>query len=1059
VTTPISVAQTVSAKSRGQLGGAVSQLRLGLLGESVIELGSTRVDPTATHLFSLLLYLGVERGRAVSRTELCSMLFPKSSPEDASHSLRQLIYRAKRVGAPVQCSGAALILSRDSVEDDLSRLLSASHLDRDLISPGRLEVLPHYSPPTEALSSWLDGFRERVRPQLIRVLTRALGTARSDSDWRCVEAIASTLSELDPCNETAILGRAEALARIGSKRDALALLRQFEEEVGKSAGALTLPPRVLARRIADAYAPDVSPIDTPMFGRDKELSRLMSFWSRAKRGHFTSVLVCGSESIGKTRLVAECAASIQIDGTGAVIVTRRTPLDSQRPLSLFADTAKQILALRGAAGCSPHTYALITRLTRTLDTQEPQSGEQREAEYSHLTVRRAVTDIFDSVVSERPLCLVIDDADHLDEASRALLKHLQTALIARPCLVLFVSRLPAAADWLGATRIRLGPLEQADATKLAQTVDACLGNALSRHAQERIIGLAAGNPGHLRLLLADVAHSQRDDSIPQDFVAAIDARLSSLSPKALHVMQACALFGSPCSTNDLSRLTGLARYSLLGSIQELEDSLLITFGGEHFQCASGLIHDRVRAVTTPGVAALMHLRAARHLERLASRAFTSQALSWKIAEHWHKAGEPQSALLWRQRCWQHLVSIGQPMEAVEGIRAALESANSIEERAGLLSSLAIGLRAIGDFTELVQVLQDRIALANGVSDTVEQRSSLAFDLFEARAVHSPDVQPLVKPLEAHLRNTHLDTTRRLRAARMLMVGADHCFDPAAAKAAFAQLRNLRTSDPYARLSRLSTCLIYHTVFGERSDALACIDQIEQETQNTERSWERIAAAKSCHIAQRVVAAGPLASDWLANAFQECRETGVRRTALSIAGLLSVTQFDDGCIDESLRWGAIAEDIARHLATDESGIDFVVAQIDLALNAGDLRRAYAFLKRLATIVPRRAPGPRVRREMLVYKVRVDQFAGRVTPVEDIKELLCLHERGSRLGRHDDNVEVLYVALLERGEAARASDMLREYLTEERRELRRCNYWLRTRTAGDDVWSDPSVKHLA
>jgi hypothetical protein len=98
-------------------------------------------------------------------------------------------------------------------------------------------------------------------------------------------------------------------------------------------------------------------------------------------------------------------------------------------------------------------------------------------------------------------------------------------------------------------------------------------------------------------------------------------------------------------------------------------------------------------------------------------------------------------------------------------------------------------------------------------------------------------------------------------------------------------------------------------------------------------------------------------------------------------------------------------------------------------------------------------------MLVYKVRVDQFAGRVTPVKDIKELLCLHERGSRLGRHDDNVEVLYVALLERGEAARASDMLREYLTEERRELRRCNYWLRTRTAGDDVWSDPSVKHLA
>jgi hypothetical protein len=55
--------------------------------------------------------------------------------------------------------------------------------------------------------------------------------------------------------------------------------------------------------------------------------------------------------------------------------------------------------------------------------------------------------------------------------------------------------------------------------------------------------------------------------------------------------------------------------------------------------------------------------------------------------------------------------------------------------------------------------------------------------------------------------------------------------------------------------------------------------------------------------------------------------------------------------------------------------------------------------------------------------------------------------------------LYVALLQAGEEQRASRMLREYLMQARREVRRCNYWLRARTSGDEVWSDPSARHLA
>ena len=46
----------------------MSQIRLRILGESVIQVGETIVEPSATHVFALLLYLVIERGKLVSQT-------------------------------------------------------------------------------------------------------------------------------------------------------------------------------------------------------------------------------------------------------------------------------------------------------------------------------------------------------------------------------------------------------------------------------------------------------------------------------------------------------------------------------------------------------------------------------------------------------------------------------------------------------------------------------------------------------------------------------------------------------------------------------------------------------------------------------------------------------------------------------------------------------------------------------------------------------------------------------------------------------------------------------
>src|SRR5688500_16651114 len=192
-------------------------MKLRMLGVSQIELGTRDVRPTATHLFSLLLYVALERGRVISRTELASQLFPGINESDSSHSLRQLLYRAKGIGAPLVVLKSDVHVVPDAVEDEICTLLASGRVANKYLKSGHLSILPHFEPPTPPLCPWLERYRDRVRLELIHLLAADLHAARTRADWRLVADISTSLLELDPLNETATLSAAEALARLGSK--------------------------------------------------------------------------------------------------------------------------------------------------------------------------------------------------------------------------------------------------------------------------------------------------------------------------------------------------------------------------------------------------------------------------------------------------------------------------------------------------------------------------------------------------------------------------------------------------------------------------------------------------------------------------------------------------------------------------------------------------------------------------------------------------------------------------------------------------------------------------
>src|SRR5437764_11646803 len=82
---------------------------LNIIGDSAIEWSGERLSGGAARLLALVLLLTLDGQKPRSRRSLESLLFDEASSEhDAAHSLRQLVYRLRRLGLEVTDSAGQL---------------------------------------------------------------------------------------------------------------------------------------------------------------------------------------------------------------------------------------------------------------------------------------------------------------------------------------------------------------------------------------------------------------------------------------------------------------------------------------------------------------------------------------------------------------------------------------------------------------------------------------------------------------------------------------------------------------------------------------------------------------------------------------------------------------------------------------------------------------------------------------------------------------------------------------------------------------------------------------
>ncbi len=337
-----------------------------------------------------------------------------------------------------------------------------------------------------------------------------------------------------------------------------------------------------------------------------------------------AMLFIGESGIGKSRLldfVAEQASQKDV----RVIAARCFESEAVRPYGCWADALRSLIE---------ETADLSARrdLALFLPSREIPVGD----EGTRTRLFATVTTLLTTIAAQRPLVVVIDDLQWIDEASASLL-HYSLRTSERPAPFLFVGaaradeiednpwckRLVAALVRDGVIkRIKLGPLGADEAVQFFGP-DADAGEVADA------LRKSGGNP----LFLTELANAGRHgrQASGRDLDALIGDRIARLDEPERELIIFASAMARAFKPELLGAAVGLPELQLIERIDRLERRGLLKPGGDgRFDFA----HDLIRQTTYRGLSQprrrLIHRRIARALDEAAQR---DQTLAGELAYH------------------------------------------------------------------------------------------------------------------------------------------------------------------------------------------------------------------------------------------------------------------------------------------------------------------------------------------------------------------------------------------------------------------------------------------
>lgn len=558
---------------------------------------------------AVLVYLGRSPRLRRSRDHLVGLLWPEKGETAARHSLNEAIRVIRRAAGDeaLVSEGSQIRLAPSTVELDVDQLerLAATN---DWVAATELingEFMDGFSiPEASEFEDWLTAERKHWKQTSRDVLLgrgeELLSRGQSEEAARMAERV----WQIDPAAETAISFAMRALTLAGNTAAALDRYEAFASRLKSDSGSEPgLELRALARRVRDDRLHRPTPPrereqrdsrTVPLIGRERQLGDLLALWQSCRETGAAVALIQGDSGLGKSRLIEELVLRAALDGAS---VARARGVESDREeswMGLRALVRGGMIDFPGVAGGPAEAHASIGRLAgEWLERFPARNGS------SVMPYQQAITEILRVSSEERPIVLVIDDAQWLDRESLLAIEAVLRDLKPHPVLMVIAAasqpprvELESLTEKIGRdTRgsvLQLKPLEELELMELARWWLPRFNDAEIDRVTRRVAADSAGLPLLAVELFRAVAlgmdlhklgawpqptrtlDQTLPANLPPSVVAAIRVAFRRLSSSSQAVLSVAAAMAEPVAPEQLAQASGLALDEVHTSLDELE---------------------------------------------------------------------------------------------------------------------------------------------------------------------------------------------------------------------------------------------------------------------------------------------------------------------------------------------------------------------------------------------------------------------------------------------------------------------------------------------------------
>jgi len=457
----------------------------------------------------------------------------------------------------------------------------------------------------------------------------------------------------------------------------------------------------------------------PFVGRRNELRQLEAALDAAARDGARLFEIAGDSGIGKSRLLIELrerhpdvpsheVACEQYEASTPYFAMRHL-LRSLLALDAGASREEQAAALRARVeALAPELLPWLPLIAAVVDVPvaSTRETEQLQPAFRQARLHRAVAELMRRA-QPGPAIFVVDDAQWIDEASRALLAFLLDQATAAPWVWCATRRIAGSGvnfdEIARRTTMELQPLAPDESSELA--AGAAGDVALSRHDLEALAARGGGNPLFLQELVATRLGGTGLSGLPESVEALVVSRIDALDPPRRRALRYASVLGNAFARASLSGSFGdlLGRTGARAAWYGL-DEFIVPDGAAGMRFRHALVREVAYEALPFRLRRELHERAGTYFERAAGDEADAQAellsLHFSLAHDYPKAYRYAKIAGDRSKAkWANV-------EAAEFFRRAIGAARQVAGVGhGEIASLS---EALGDVCELAGQYDDAI---------------------------------------------------------------------------------------------------------------------------------------------------------------------------------------------------------------------------------------------------------------------------------------------------------------------------------------------------------------